>query len=124
MRKEKEQSTSYKTYAKEAKKRLAGGFWDEIRQNEGKYTKEQVRNRIYSKTYEEDEAFYRQVCEILSSPEVISNPIYRLADKKILAKADADTKEKYLARLRERYMQMSLRYEKEKQEKENNGNKN
>ena len=117
MGKSSEQSL-YKTYAKEAKARLKAGFWQNA--NIVENSKENLKERIYSKTYEDDESFYRKVADLLDSPEVIPDVISRLADPEMLASPDTEAREIYLIELRSKYLKMKNRYEEEKSKKQAN----
>ncbi|MEG1923387.1 MAG: hypothetical protein RR307_02905, partial [Clostridia bacterium] len=89
---------TFKFYAKEAKERLKNGFWEEKEQHwnnlknqaasEGRsaesdvrYERSELAKKLYNRdSYEEEDRFYKKVCEIMSSEKVITNPIKVLCD--------------------------------------------
>lgn len=120
-----------KHYAKEAKKRMREGFWDEYRDyrdnlkrvalSEGKsiesslaHHKQLTAQRIYDyENYINDEAFYKKVCAIMESTEIITNPIILLADKDKLETLEPNALQAYLLSVSNRYEKMRTRYYKE-----------
>lgn len=119
---------SLKDYAKLAKKRLASGYWDKIRQERAEYinnSNEDVDkiNEIYTKrlmreiyfSYQDnDEELYRRVCRILDSDDCVINPITQLIDRAEYDQMDFDNQQAYLIKLADKYQQMRERYDREK----------
>ncbi|MDD4292115.1 MAG: hypothetical protein PHX51_07790 [Clostridia bacterium] len=133
---------SIKHYCQEAKKRLSSGFWSDYRerrqnlskvaategleaQKEMNREKIALTHQIYDRDkYNEEEAFYRRVCDIIESEDVVLNPIMMLADKNKLQTLSQKSKQSYLLELSGKYQDMCKRYEREKRESkecDNNG---
>ena len=122
-----------KVSAKEAKKRFKTGYWEnfckvktkrlEDAKQQGKSEQEvivgltrQAKNDIalnYGKR-SEDDILYAEVCEMLSSGEIILNPIRRLINEEAYSKLTANQKEDYIMRLSLKFQEMRERYEREK----------
>lgn len=121
--------SSFKTYARQAKQRLRNNFWGEIilernefkqREQGGANTqgllvkqKQELRDRIYNTNFESDEQFYLRVKQMLSTDEVITNPIAMLTDKKALQQMSEHQKQTYLLKLSNRYQQAVERFNRE-----------
>ena len=60
-----------------------------------------------------DQELYERVCKILSSDEIIINPIKELIDNKYYYTLSLEGKQKYIFDLSEKYKEMKLRYERE-----------
>lgn len=121
--------SSFKTYARQAKQRLRNNFWGEIilERNEFKQMeqggantqgllvkqKQELRDRIYNTNFESDEQFYLRVKQMLSTNEVITNPIAMLTDKKALQQMSEHQKQAYLLKLSNRYQQAVERFNRE-----------
>lgn len=69
----------------------------------------------YSKVcFNENEMqLYNKVCKLLSSDEIVINPIQELIDRKYYNTLTLDAKQKYIFDLSEKYKQMKIRYETE-----------
>lgn len=128
-----EKGSSFKSYCKEAKKRFKNGYWqgfckdrDFILQNaklNGQDEEEalnsfakKTKNEIYKTAHKqsEDEIFYKEVCELLDSEEIILNPIMRLIDEEHYKKLEKGEQEDYIMRLSAKFATMRERYRKEK----------
>lgn len=60
-----------------------------------------------------EQELYAKVCKILSSDEIIINPIKELIDNKYYNSLSAEGKQKYIFELSEKYKEMKLRFERE-----------
>ncbi|HRX14254.1 MAG TPA: hypothetical protein P5087_04480 [Eubacteriales bacterium] len=122
----------FKHYAKEAKQRLADGFWQNVKEQRQAHLKtaaddgksaiptlidyrEKIRNQIYNKRYFEEEEFYLRVVDLLESEIVITNPLGALADKNFLDSLDVKQRQSYLYELSNKYLAACERYKKEKE---------
>jgi len=132
MKKElRDDNQNMKQYAKDAKKRMSVGFWEEYREyrdhikksaaSDGRnaetalaHHKKLVTQKIYDyENYILDEEFYKKVCEIIESDEVITNPIILLADKLRMEELGESQMQAYLLSIANRYEKMRVRYYKE-----------
>ncbi len=119
-----------KFIAKEAKKRLKTGFWEEHRdkissikdraKTEGiessnivKYYQTTVIREVKPKS-DETEAFYTKVKAILDSVGEVSDIIRRLIDTETYNSLPYDRKQKYVMELSEKYREALKRYKREK----------
>lgn len=119
-----------KFIAKEAKKRLKTGFWEEhkdkigsikeIAKTEGiktsnivKYYQTTVIREVKYKA-DETENFYEKVKSILDSVGEVSDIISRLIDTDTYNKLPYDRKQKYVMELSEKYREALKRYKREK----------
>jgi len=57
-----------------------------------------------------DELLYQKVCKLLSSDEVITNPIGALVDKEMFDKLDAGNRQKYILDLSKKFCELKARY--------------
>lgn len=123
---------SFKTLAKEAKLRFKKGYWKEYDENkestvarakEKGYSEDEA-NKIYIQQVKrdikvkfdnktEDDILYEKVFEILSSDEVITNPIKRLVDDIVFNSLLESEKQTYILKLTNKFNELKLRYEKE-----------
>ena len=62
---------------------------------------------------EKERDLYNRVCKLLSSDEIVINPIQELVDRKYYNTLSLDAKQKYIFELSEKYKQMKLRFEAE-----------
>ena len=67
-----------------------------------------------------EQELYERVCKILSSDEIIINPIQELVDYKYYNSLSLDAKQKYIFDLSEKYKEMKIRFEREKLAKVSN----
>ena len=125
-----EESKTLKQYAKEAKKRLKSGFWQNYMKDLGEkiekaseagvapskvkeyYTyvvSENIKNRK-----DDEEAFYLKVKKILDEEGEISDAIGRLTDREVFDCLTYAEKQKYTLTLSERYLKAVERYREEK----------
>ncbi len=121
----------FKTYAKEAKERLRTGFWEK-KQQRWNQMEEQARERgasaetlvaeeraelavmLYNrKKYESDKRFYKKVCDILESTEIVTNPISLLCQYEGVDELPSDKRAIKTLEISEKYQQMVRKYEKE-----------
>ena len=125
-----EEQKSLKEYAKEAKKRLKSGFWDNYKKDleqelkkaeETGVSSSRVRDyfaqkvKIYIKSgKDENEEFYLKVKKILDEEGEIPDAIGRLTDKKVFDELSYEEKQRYSLNLSEKYLQAVERYNKEK----------
>lgn len=125
-----EENKTLKQYAKEAKKRLKNGFWQNYRKDLDEkieraseagvapskvkeYYNYVVSENIKSRKDDEDE-FYNKVKKILDEEGEISDAIGRLTDKKEFESLSYAEKQKYTLTLSERYLKAVERYNKER----------
>lgn len=126
-----ENQKTLKQYAKEAKKRLKSGFWQEYQDNLNKeiekakkagvsvskvkeYYSKKVLHDIRSSGNCEEDIFYKKVKKILDEEGEISNFIGRLTDKKLYDSLSYDEKQRYTLTLSEKYLKAVERYNAEK----------
>lgn len=120
--------SAFKEYAKEAKRRMKSGFWEQAKREmesekqvaatQGLNTRkvcEEQRRRLQQQIYDyqgfcEEQDFYKKVEDILDSDETVSNPIMRLADQDYLATLSPSDRQAYISRLAARYRQAVERY--------------
>lgn len=119
-----------KQYAKEAKKRLKNGFWQNYEKDLNEkismakeagvspskvkeYYADVVSENIRSNK-EDDEEFYRKVKKILDEEGEIYNAIGRLTDKTEYDAMSYEEKQRYNLSLSEKYLKAVERYNKEK----------
>lgn len=62
---------------------------------------------------EREKELYNKVCRILSSDQIVINPIKELVDNKYYNSLSLDAKQRYIYELSEKYKEMKLRYERE-----------
>ena len=123
------QCKTLKDYAKEAKKRLKSGFW----QNYHRELKKEVEKtggeaiavskvvEYYSSKAEkqmrginpEEESFYQKVKELVSAEGEVPNAIGRLTDKEYYETLSYEQKQRYLLDLSARYRSALERYYRE-----------
>ena len=125
-----EEVKTLKQYAKEAKKRLKEGFWQDYRKNldqelvkaeqvgvSASKVKEYYAGRVVEniRSVDEDkETFYRKEKKILEEEGEISNALGRLTDKEVFVSLTYDEQQRYLLSLSEKYLQAVERFRKEK----------
>lgn len=98
--------------AKEAKTRMRN-------YNKGKSIFEQIPYARACFGVKEQE-LYERVCKILSSDDIIINPIKELVDNKYYNTLSLEAKQRYIFDLSEKYKEMKTRYEREKLAKVSN----
>ena len=125
-----EEQKTLKQYAKEAKKRLKQGFWQNYHKNlnneivkakEVGILESTVKDYFACKTSEsirsvkdENEKFYLRVKSLLESEGEVSDAIGRLTDKEIFNSLSYEEKQRYTLNLSERYLKAVERFKKEK----------
>ena len=119
-----------KLLAKDAKKRLKSGFWEEHKdkivqikdkaRSEGvetsniiKYYQTRVIHNVKAKD-DDSELFYAKVKAILDSVGEVSDIIGRLIDQEIYISLPYESKQKYVMELSDRYRVALNRYKKDK----------
>lgn len=128
------QAKTLKQYAKEARKRMKSGFWTEVNEERGKFVAEAVANgqsaevaneqfkrkimqRIYSTEdtaqVNDDEEFYKKVCEVLETSEFLMSPLSRLIDHSIYDNLNERDRQNYILKLSDRFVRMKERYAEE-----------
>ncbi len=65
---------------------------------------------------EKEQGLYERVCRILSSEDIVINPIKELVDNKYYNTLSLEGKQRYIFDLSEKYKEMKSRYEREHQE--------
>lgn len=119
-----------KAYAKEAKKRLKQGFWQNFSRNldsELARAKEEGISETKVKEYytakvaddiryakDESEDFYVKVKKLLDEEGEVGNAIGRLTDHTVFDALSYDEKQRYTLTLSENYLKAVERYRKEK----------
>ena len=125
-----EEQKTLKQYAKEAKKRLKKGFWQNYYQNldneiikakNDGLSESLVKEYYVCKVFEsiknnkdENEAFYARVKKLLESEGEVPDAIGRLTDKDEYNLLSYEEKQRYTLSLSERYLKALERYKKEK----------
>ncbi len=120
---------SIKQYAKEAKKRLKGSFWQDYKNNvKNGVSKAEEEGILPSKVVEyyqnkasvtirgiknSDEEFYNKVKELLSTVGEVSDAIGRLTDKEYFNTLSYEQKQRYTLELSAKYVKAKERYYKE-----------
>lgn len=110
----------------EARNRLKSGYWSGLKQNretdilkaesEGKdpeKIKEYYRSKFDADFRRDDEAFYQKVVEILTSRELVTNPIARLMDESVFAQLNNGERQRYVLEIADKFRKMSERFERE-----------
>ena len=62
-----------------------------------------------------EQELYNRVCKLLSSDEIVVNPIQELIDRKYYSTLSLEAKQKYVYELSEKYKEMKIRYIKEQE---------
>ena len=125
-----EEQKTLKQYAKEAKKRLKKGFWQNYYQNldneiikakNDGLSESLVKEYYVCKISEsiknnkaENEAFYARVKKLLESEGEVSDAIGRLTDKEEYSLLSYEEKQRYTLKLSEQYIKAVERFNKEK----------
>lgn len=124
------ENKSIKQYAKEAKRRLKSGFWQnhesEVEFGKQKAVSEGVavskvmeyysdkRRRVVNETLtSDDEKFYKKVKRLLDEHGEAGDIIGRLTDKKQFAEMTYEQRQRYLMELSSKYLTALERYQKE-----------
>ena len=120
--------STFKEYAKRAKERLKSGFWEQAKQNiqmekqvaatlglntlkVGEEERRKLQRQIYDYDgFCEEQEFYARVVEILSSDEIVSNPIMRLADQQYMAQLTPAERQIYISKLAAKYREAVEKY--------------
>ncbi len=113
-----------KTLAKEAKKRMKSGFWEECdadkrREREtgapvGGRAERLLAQKVNTAIRgEKTDDFYEKVKNLLDTEGEVSDAIGRLTDKPYYDSLDYNAKQKYTMELSERYLKALERYRKE-----------
>lgn len=128
-----EEKKDLKTFAKEAKFRFKHGFWKKYNEDKDEKIKiaqekgfskqdaikiqtdkarREIKMQFERKTA--DDILYEKVVEMLSSDEIVLNPIKRLINEEEYASLDESNKQLYILNLTTKYNQFKERYNKEK----------
>ena len=121
---------SLKQYAREAKKRLKEGFWQNYSNNlkqeleraekigvSASKVKEYYTSKVsenIKRPTDDGEDFYIRVKELLSSEGEVPDALGRLTDKEYFESLSYDEKQRYTLSLSEKYLKAVERYYKEK----------
>ena len=123
---------SFKSAAREAKRRLKNGYWDRLHADLASdlaRAKEQGSNQAVVREYYReraicetrgraaDDAFYAEVKKLLDEEGEVCDAIGRLTDKAYYDTLDYSQKQRYTLELSERYLKAVERYRREKQMK-------
>lgn len=130
----KNKSIEVKDMAKNAKKRLRTGFWEENGSEVATRCESLIKNGFSDKEVlaafdknatkrtlktDKTEIFYRKVKSILDKCGEVGNIISMLIDKKLYVSLSYEAKQKYMLDLSENYRVALARYRKEKMLKNN-----
>lgn len=116
-----------------AKKRMLIGYWDKVKSehnasesldntNLATYLSHSLKVESYkrdtsielgSRVALEEAELYEKVVEILTSTDIITNPIGMLVDHDIYDKMDTESKQKYILDLSKKFCNLKERYYKE-----------
>ena len=120
--------STFKEYAKRAKERMKNGFWEQAKQNiqmekqvaatlglntakVGEEQRRKLQRQIYDYDgFCEEQEFYAKVEEILSSDELVSNPIMRLADQEYMERLSPAERQVYISKIATKYREAVERY--------------
>lgn len=121
---------SFKMLARDAKKRMKSGFWENSKTdmqeivsraeknglNKGKverYYTEKLSSTVKKDTDEKDEEFYRRVKQMLLTEGEVSDAIGRLTDKEYYLSLSFEERQRYTLSLSERYLRALERFKRE-----------
>ncbi len=121
---------SFKSLAKDAKKRIKSGFWENSKDNLREYVETAEKNGLNASKAEryftdslseslkkekvkEDEIFYEKVKNMLLSEGEVSDAIGRLTDREHYNSLSFDERQRYTLALSERYLSALERFRKE-----------
>ena len=121
---------SFKMLARDAKKRMKSGFWENSKTdmqeivsraeknglNKGKverYYTEKLSSTVKKDTDEKDEEFYRRVKPMLWAEGEVSDAIGRLTDKEYYLSLSFEERQRYTLSLSERYLRALERFKRE-----------
>ena len=111
--------------AKEARKRLRQGFWNDIIKERQaiiqnalehgqdiklveEYCKrkieEKIRNQNNPNKQSEEDILYEKVCQLMETNEVLLNPLSKLIDHEVYDKMSDNAKQVYILKLSEQYI--------------------
>ena len=125
-----------KEYAKRAKERLIGGYWDRVKEEKIEYLEKyyhkgdninqfnymfqkKIEDEVYSEHKNESEdKLYKKVKKLLSENEFVLNPIMQLIDHDEYDNLSDEAKKNYIYTLTDRYNELKEKYEKEQKSKE------
>lgn len=120
--------------AKEARKRLRQGFWNDIIKERQaiiqnalehgqdiklveEYCKrkieEKIRNQNNPSKQSEEDILYEKVCQLMETNEVLLNPLSKLIDHEVYDKMSDNAKQVYILKLSEQYIKLKQRYNNE-----------
>lgn len=120
--------STFKEYAKRAKERMKSGFWENAKRslehekevaatlglNQRQVCEEQ-RQKLQRQIYDydgfcEEQEFYSKVVAILTSDEIVSNPLMRLADQNYMQTLTPQERQVYISKLASKYRQAVEKY--------------
>ena len=128
-----DEKSDFRMLALGAKRRMKDGYWQRtnaLRENAIQNMRSQGKNTVIAQNYYitrlsnelygrkpngEDDALYKKVCRILENCADTENPIGMLVDKNIYDKLDANSKQRYIFKLADKYRQLKNRYYTEQQ---------
>lgn len=117
-----------RNYAKEAKKRMKGGFWDSkltewdnlrsAAEKEGRSPDAEINSDkralamqfYHPEQYRKEEEFYARVVKLPRSGETVTNPIKVLSEEEGVDKLPPEKQSQKILELAERYRRMVERY--------------
>ena len=120
--------STFKEYAKRAKERMKSGFWEQAKQNiqtekqvaatlglNTRKVGEEERRKLERQIYDydgfcEEQEFYAKVEQMLSSNEIVSNPIMRLADQEYMSKLSPAERQSYISKIATKYREAVDKY--------------
>ena len=120
--------STFKEYAKRAKERMKSGFWEQVKDDiqtekqvaatlglNSRQVGEEERRKLQRRIYDydgfcEEQEFYTKVEEILSSDELVSNPIMRLADQDYMERLTPAERQVYISKIATKYRDAVEKY--------------
>ena len=132
-----EKLPTHKLLAKQAKKRLVSGYWQQVQKERKLFIEEEsIKNKncnisslneIYKRKIERDiqkinekdpdEKLYAKVCKLLSQNEFVLNPIAQLIDHSVYDELDLHAKQIYISKLTDKYNILKERFNNEMRNK-------
>ena len=120
--------STFKEYAKRAKERMKSGFWEQAKKNiqtekqvaatlglNTRKVGEEERRKLERQIYDydgfcEEQEFYSKVEQMLSSNEIVSNPIMRLADHDYMGQLSPAERQSYISKIATKYREAVDKY--------------
>lgn len=115
--------STFKQYANDARKRLSGGFWQDVKQQrklgQANITiqmeeKSKQANITFNIALNSEEQMYSKVVQMQTGDKVITNPIAQLIDWEYYNNMDVNQRQFYLLKLANDYNRLLKRYNRER----------